>query len=186
MPDLIFLSTAATEVAASNPLITFRVEWPTIVAQTLNFLILATILYFFAFKKIVATLDERQKTISSGIKYAEEMKAKLSETEKDRETILRQASLDSQKLMKDAQVQTKAYLEEQTQAANKKAEDIIRKAQEASERERQQILNEVRAEIARLVISTSSAVLNRNLSEEEKKSFSEAAIKEIAQSNGSN
>jgi F-type H+-transporting ATPase subunit b len=172
-----------TLLADANPLITFRVNWPTLVAQAINFLILAALLYFFAFKKILSTLDERQKTIASGLKYAEDMKLKLAETEKEREAILREASLQSQRIMKDAQDQTKVYLEQQTQAANQKAEDIIRRANEAGERERQQILNEVRAEIGRLVVTTSTAVLNRSLSAEEKKSYSDAAVREIAGSN---
>ena len=68
-------------------------------------------------------------------------------------------------------------IEQKTQEAAAQAESIIRKASEATELERQKMLSEVRQEVARLVVATTSKVLSRDLSDSEKATFSEAAQK---------
>ena len=47
-----------------------------LIAQMVNFIIVAVVLYKFAVKPIAATLDERQQKISEGLQYAEEMKTR--------------------------------------------------------------------------------------------------------------
>ena len=44
----------------------FGISWPTLVAQMVNFCIVALVLYKFAVKPIAATLDERQQKIADG------------------------------------------------------------------------------------------------------------------------
>ena len=45
------------------------------------------------------------------------------------------------------------------------------------------MLSDVRQEVARLVVATSSKVLSKELSDTDKQSFSDAAAKELAASN---
>ena len=66
----------------------FGVDFPFLAAQVLNFGIVALILYQFAFKPVLATLDQRQKKISDGLQYAEEMKKRLADAEKRYEEII--------------------------------------------------------------------------------------------------
>lgn len=62
----------------------FGVSMPTLVAQMVNFCLVAVALYFLAVKPVAATLDERQQKISDGLQYAEEMKTQLAEAERER------------------------------------------------------------------------------------------------------
>jgi F-type H+-transporting ATPase subunit b len=71
-------------------------------------------------------------------------------------------------------------IEVKTQEAAAQAEAIIRKASEATELERQKMISEVRQEVARLVVETSAKVLTRELSADEKSTYSNAAAKELA------
>ena len=50
-----------------------------VVMQAISFAILAFVLYRWGLKPVLATMDERQHKIESGLKYAEEMKAKLEQ-----------------------------------------------------------------------------------------------------------
>src|ERR1035437_5787280 len=61
----------------------FGISWPFFIAQVLNFSVVAFILWKFAFKPVLATLDERQRRIADGLKYADEMKAKLEATQQE-------------------------------------------------------------------------------------------------------
>lgn len=157
----------------------FGVQWKYLIAQIVSFLIVLAGLYYLAFKPVLATIDERQKKIEGGLKYADEMKAKLAEAEQKQEETLRNASMEAQKIVNEARASSKALIEKQTREAAERAEQIIQKAQQATESERKKMLAEVREEIARLVILTSSKVLSRELSSDERSRYSEAAVKEL-------
>lgn len=158
----------------------FGVTWATLFAQMVNFCIVAIALYFLAVKPVAATLDERQQKIADGLQYAEEMKTQLAEAERERAEKIKQAAVDAQKILTEAREQSKEMIEVKTQEASAQAEAIIRKASEATELERQKMLSDVRQEVARLVVATSSKVLSRDLSDAEKSTFSESAAKELA------
>ena len=158
----------------------FGVTWPTLIAQMINFILVAIVLYYFAVKPIAATLDERQQKIADGLQYAEEMKAQLAAAERERAEKIKEAAADAQRILTESREQSKEMIEQKTQEAAAQAEAIIRKASEATELERQKMLSDVRQEVARLVVATSSKVLSRDLSDAEKATFSESAAKELA------
>jgi F-type H+-transporting ATPase subunit b len=158
----------------------FGVTVPTLIAQMVNFCLVAFVLYKFAVKPIAATLDERQQKIADGLQYAEEMKTQLAEAERERAEKIKQAAAEAQKILTESREQSKEMIEQKTQEAAAQAEAIIRKASEATELERQKMLSDVRQEVARLVVATSSKVLSRDLSDTEKQNFSDSAAKELA------
>ena len=158
----------------------FGVDWPTLIAQMVNFLLVTFVLYKFAIKPILATYDERQKKIADGLQYAEEMKAQLLEAEKERLEKIKEAVAEAQKILGDARDQSKAMLEQKIQEASAQAESLIRKAGEATELERQKMLAEVKAEVARLVVETTARVLDKELSSEDKERYSNAAAENLS------
>ena len=174
-------------IAASNPVTEsaheFGVQPRYILSQIISFLVVLAILYFGAFKKILSTLDDRQRKIESGLKYADEMKLKLAESEKRQQETLREASQKAALMVDEARATAKDYLEKQTREAGERAEQILKKAEEAITLERKKMLAEVRGEIARLVVMTSSKVLARELSDDERSRFNSAAARELTSSN---
>jgi F-type H+-transporting ATPase subunit b len=160
----------------------FDVTWPTLIAQMINFILVAFILYRFAVKPVMATLDERQQKIAEGLQYAEEMKDQLAATERERSEKVQEAVAEAQRILGETREQAKEMIEAKTQEAAAQAEAIIRKASEATELERKKMLSEVRQEVARLVVETSAKVLSRELSVDEKSTYSNAAAKELSNS----
>jgi len=161
----------------------FGVDTPLLIAQAINFVIVAFVIWQFALKKILLTIDEREKKIADSLKNAEKIKLELEATEKQQNETLQEASLVAKKTVATAQEQAKSYIEAQKEEARKQAEEIVEKAKSAMELERQRVLNDAREEIASLVILTTSKVLQRELGDEEKSRFSESAAKEISLSN---
>ncbi|MFT4901617.1 MAG: F-type H+-transporting ATPase subunit b [Lentimonas sp.] len=158
----------------------FGVTWSTLFAQMVNFCLVAFVLYKFAVKPIAATLDDRQQKIADGLQYAEEMKNQLAAAERERAEKVKEAAIEAQRMLTEAREQSKEMIEQKTQEAANQAEAIIRKASEATELERKKMLSDVRQEVARLVVLTSSKVLSRDLSDSEKQTFSDSAAKELA------
>jgi len=158
----------------------FGVDTPLLIAQAINFVIVAFVIWQFAIKKILLTMDEREKKIADSLKNAEKIKLELEATEKQQNETLQEASLEAKKTVASAQEQAKSYIEAQKEEARKQAEEIVEKARSAMELERQRVLNDAREEIASLVILTTSKVLQRELGDDEKSRFSESAAKEIS------
>ena len=157
----------------------FGVSLSTLIPQMVNFILVALALYYLAVKPVAKTLDERQQKIADGLQYAEEMKVQLAEAECERAEKIKQAAEDAQKILAEAREQSKEMIDKKTQEAAAQAEAMLRKASEATEMARLQMLSDVRKEVARLVVSTSSKVLSRDLSDAEKQTFSESATKEL-------
>ena len=158
---------------------TFGIDWPMLIAQAINFLIVAFVIWKFAFKNILSTIKEREKQIADSLRNADQIKLELEETEKQQQETLQEASLEAKKTISIAQEQAKAFIEEQKEDARKQAEEIITKAKLAMEQERERVLREAREEIASLVVLTTSKVLSKDLSEEEKERFSAKATEEL-------
>ena len=157
----------------------FGLNWPSFLAQVLSFSVIALVLWYFAFKPVLATLDERQQKIAAGLKYADEMKTKLAATEQQNQAILRDAQIKSQQIVAETQKSSKEFADKQQKEAIERANALLVKAQEAIELEKKKMLAEARTEIARLVVATTQRVLSKELSESERTHYNEAAAREL-------
>ncbi|MEO6875559.1 MAG: F0F1 ATP synthase subunit B [Opitutaceae bacterium] len=157
----------------------FGLSFPLFLAQVLSFSIVAFVLWQFAFKPILATLGERQSKIESGLKYAEEMQAKLAATAAESAAILKKAQVEATRIIDEARKSAKDFLDKQTQEAVAKANDILVKAQQAIELEHKKMLADARTEIARLVVTTTERVLAKKLTDADRSAYNEAASREL-------
>ncbi len=184
MSSLLLTLAAATPADGENAIVKltndFGINLPSILAQMVSFGIVAFVLWKFAFKPVLATLDERQAKIASGLQYAEDMKAKLEATQHASEAQLREAQVKARELLAEAQKAAKEFVEKQQQEAVERSAAMLTKAQEAIELEKKKMLAEARTEIARLVVITTQRVLAQELSEAERSKFNAAAARELA------
>lgn len=157
----------------------FGLDVPAILAQGVSFIVVALILWYFAFKPVLATMDERQKKIADGLRYTEEMKAKLDATKQETTALIQKAREQSVQIIEEARQSAKVFLEKQNQEATQKANDLLVKAQHAIELEHRKMLAEAREEVARLVVVTSERVLARQLSDTERTAYNESAAREL-------
>ena len=87
--------------------------------------------------------------------------------------------MEAKKTVSGAKEQAKSYVEAQKEDARNQAEEIISKARESMAIEKEQILNEAKEEISSLVVLTTGKVLQKELNDEEKSRFSNAAAEEL-------
>jgi F-type H+-transporting ATPase subunit b len=157
----------------------FGIDLPFILAQAINFSVVAFILWRFAFKPVAATLEQRQKQIEAGLKDAADIRAKLAATHQETLQILQKAHAEAAQIIDNARRAAKEFSEREQKAATGRANEIIEKAQQAIELERKKMVQQTRGEIARLVVSTTQKVLAKELSDFERSRFNEAAAKEL-------
>lgn len=184
---IIAASTAAESTGEANKFAeianTFGIDGKILLAQAINFLVVAFILWRFAFKPVMATLDERQKKIAEGLQFAEEAKTQLAETEKRQAEVLREANSKAQEILHEARENANQFEDKMRAETSVQIEEMRKRADEANELERQKMLSDVRQEIARLVVLTSGKVLDRELADDEKSRLDKAAAAEISQLN---
>ncbi len=190
LSNLLFLAQATAHAAegAAHPeaatgiskiIQDFGISWPFFLAQVVNFSVVAFILWKFAFKPVIATLDERQQKIASGLKYAEEMKAKLDATQVETAAILKKASLEASRIVEEASKSAKALADKQQAEATARVADTIAKGQQTIDLEHKKMLADARAEIARLVVVTTERVLAKKLSDADRAAYNDSAAREL-------
>ncbi len=157
----------------------FGVEPSRLLWQAVDFAIVSFILYRFAFKPVLATMDERQKKIAEGLQYAEDMKLKLADAKNKHSEILRRASEEAQQIVSNARNAAKGIVDKATTSASQQAEALVKKGEQAVALERQQMLAELRREVAQLVLDTTSRVLARDLSGDERTRFANTAAQDL-------
>jgi F-type H+-transporting ATPase subunit b len=157
----------------------FGLSLPFFLAQVLSFSIVAFVLWKFAFKPVLATLDERQQKIASGLKYAEDMQAKLAAAQQESAAIVKKANGEATRIVDEARKTAKEFLDKQTQEASVKANDLLAKAQQAIELEHKKMLADARTEIARLVVTTTERVLAKKLTDADRSAYNDAASREL-------
>lgn len=173
------VDTAHAAAAEAGVIEKFGLDVRYVAIQAISFLIVFAVLYRFGIKPTLRAMDERNKVIEGGIRHAEEMKVKLEKAQQESEAILRKAALDAQAVVTDARKSAKDLYERQTQEAAAQGAAILEKAQQSIELERKKMLAEVRTEIARLVTLTTSKVLSKELTPEERTRFADAASREL-------
>lgn len=183
MLDAITLIAAAAGNEEAGLAGQFGIDVKMIAVQAVNFVIVAFLLWRFAFKPVLATMDERQQKISDGLKFAEEAKRELVETESKQAEVLREANTKAQEILQSARDSAVAFEDKMKAETAAQIEDMRRRADEANELERQRMVGEVRKEIARLVVLTSGKVLQRELSDADRERLSRTAAEEIAAQN---
>ena len=183
MIDL-FTTIAATDPnAASGGIVEkFGIHVGHIVMQVISFSLLAYILYRFAFKPVLVTMDERNAKIADGLKYADDMKAQLEEAEQERKEIIQKACHEAQGIVNEAKTVAEEKISNSTQEAIARAEEIAVKAEQQIELDRKKMMDEARSEITRLVVATTGKVLSKELSSEEQDRYSRSASSQLVES----
>jgi|SRR5579862_1370699 len=160
---------------------TFGVDGPHLVAQIISFCIVAALLYFFAYKRVLAILEERRKRIADGLANAEKIKVELKNTEAARQEVLEKANAQAVKLIEEARAAAARVREEETQKAISAAEQIMSKAREAAAADHAKMLADLKREVGRLVVQTTATVTGKVLTPEDQKRLAEETTRQMAQ-----
>ena len=159
---------------------TFGVDWPHLGAQFLSFAIVCAVLYKFAYRNILAMLDERKHQIEQGLANAEKIKAELARTEAQRQDVMAQAYVESAKVIEQARKSAARLLEVETQKAIATAEQIVLKAREAAAQDRERMTVELKREVGRWVVQGAMAVTGKMLTSDDQRRLAEEAAKQVA------
>jgi F-type H+-transporting ATPase subunit b len=159
---------------------TFGVDWAHLGAQMVSFAIVCAVLYKFAYRSVLAMLEERRQQIAQGIANAAQIKAELDRTEAQRQEVMAQAYNESARLIEEARATAAQVLERETQNAMATGAQIIVKAREAAAQEHDQMLAELKRELGRLVVQATTTVTGKVLTPEDHRRLAQETAKQVA------
>jgi F-type H+-transporting ATPase subunit b len=159
---------------------TYGVDWPHFISSVISFLIVCAALYFLAYKRILALLEERRQRIAESLANADKIKAELARTETMQREVLDKANLQATKLIEEARAAAARVQESETQKAIAAAEQIIVKAREAAAQDHDRMLAELRREVGRLVVDTTGKVTGKVLTPDDQKRLADETSRQLA------
>ena len=156
------------------------IQWQKLLVQGIDFGVALFVLWKFAYQPIFNILDARKAKIADGLDNADKIKAELAKTEAARQHILNQATDLANQMIEQAREAANRVREVETQKAIAAAEQIIAKAREAAAQDHAKMLAELKREVGRLVVQTTTTVTGKVLTADDQKRLAEETQKQLA------
>jgi F-type H+-transporting ATPase subunit b len=149
-------------------------------SQVISFVVVAALLRRFAYQPVLAILHERRDRIAEGLRNADKIKQQLAEAEQRHTEILAKANAEAKRMIEEARESAGHVAERKEQEAIAAAEQIMAKAREASVLEHERTMAELKREVGRLVVDTTSKVTGKVLTSDDQRRLQEEAARQLA------
>lgn len=133
--------------------------------MALVFGILVFFLKKFAWKPILSSLKEREDSIESALRMAEETRAEMAKLKSDNDKILAEARAERDKMIRDAKGITDKMIADAKDKAVTEGNKIIADAREAIQQEKVAMVAQMKKDMASFSIEIAEKVIRRELSD---------------------
>jgi F-type H+-transporting ATPase subunit b len=140
------------------------INLPKLIYQILNFAAMAGILYVLLYKPVFNMLTERRKRIEESLQQADRMREQTQSAQVEYEQELARARQEAAQILAQAQERARSQEFEIVAQARKEADRLRSEGLEQARIEREQMLRDVRAQLADVVALTASKVLQAEVS----------------------
>lgn len=134
--------------------------------QLFGFLGLLFILIKFAWKPLLSALEERESSIESSLKAAEQARNEMANLKAENEKLIQEARIERDTMLKKAQDASVKMIEDAKIEAGKQGAIMIEKAKAAIETEKKAALSEVKNQVALLTLEVTEKLLRKKLSDD--------------------
>lgn len=148
------------------------------IVVALNLIILYVVLRKILFKPVTEFMENRTKSIKDSIESAEKAKSEAEDLKRKYDEQLKTARTEGQKLIDDARARAGTEHERLVAEAKAEAEKILAQAREEIERERKEMLKDIRGQVAGLALAAASKVIEANMDTESNKALVDRFIDE--------
>ena len=131
--------------------------------QTITFLVVLFLLSKFAWKPISHALREREESIESALRMADQAKLEMQALKADNERLIQQARIERDRIIREASEAGNAIVEQAKSRANEEGTRMIENAREAIINEKKAALTEVKNTAATLSIEIAERILKHEL-----------------------
>lgn len=151
-----------------------------LLAQIINFVVLAFVLYKLAYKPLLRLLDKRSQSIAQSLTDAKKVQEQLAASTAERDRLLTETESASEAMLVQARTQAE-QLRAQMLAKTKEDLALIQKrAAQDAEAAKARVLEEAQGDLADLVVAASARVLGEKMTAEKDRELAERAIHRLA------
>lgn len=136
-----------------------------LIINIINIIVLFVIVKSLAYKPVKKFLDERKKRIDESLKNAADKNAEAEALKAQYEESVKQCRLESDKIIGEAEQSAQKKAAEITADAEKKAAEITEKARKDAEREYNERLSGLRADVTDIAFDISKKILSRDVTD---------------------
>ena len=160
-----------------NPLV--KLDPGLFIWTILTFVLLSIILAKFAWKPLLAMLDERNKSIEDSLLSAEKARKELENINQKSETILTKAKTEAQSIISEAKSAADNLKEDIVSKAKQEADGQLEKAKVQINVEKDKAMQEIREEVVNLSIDVAGKIIKKNLSKEDNVELINSSLENI-------
>ena len=147
------------------------------------FLILAFLLYKFAWKPLLVMMEKRESTIRQSLVDAEKARDELTNVKEDTEKLLAEARMESQKILAASKKNAEKMKEEIVEKAQAKSDALLEDAKKQIEIEKDRAISDVKAEVVNLSFEVAQKLIKKNLTKEDNLQLIDESLKNINRKN---
>lgn len=129
----------------------------------LAFGVVFLVLYKYGFPVITSMIDARKQYIDDALNEAKEAKAKLAGIEEECNGLINEARENQAKILREAVAAKEQIIAEARDKAAAETEMMISEAKKQIERERDEALNSIRTEVAKLSVAIAEKIVRKEL-----------------------
>lgn len=150
-----------------------------IIWTTIIFTLLLIVLKKFAWKPILKSVDERNKSIQEALQAAERAKEEMASLTADNERIIAEAKLERDSLLKEAREIKEKIILEAKEKAIIEADKIIISAKDQINNDKMKAITELKNNVAKISIEMTEKILRKELTDPERhKEFISRSLKQ--------
>ena len=163
----------------------FQINGFWIVTQAISFLVFLAILYFAAFRRIGATLEDRRARIEQGLQDAEQARRDREQAESERAATLAEARREANDILARAQKVAQESRDADIAATKADLDRMRERATAEIEAEKQRAIADLRGEVADLALAAAGRVVGETLSTDRERRLVREFLAETGDRGGS-
>ena len=159
----------------------FQAEPGLMIWTVISFTILLVLLWKVAYKPITRALKKREDTIRGSLEEANKTRESAETLLNDYKNQLAQAREEAQKIISEGKVMGENLKKEIIQKAHEESNQIVKRAQEDIEFQKEKALMELKERIADLTIMAASKVIEKTLDKKDHEQLIDEYISKVGE-----
>lgn len=154
-------------------------EVGTILWTLITFVILAFLLRKFAWGPLLATLQERERTIRESLDQAQKARAEAEESARRHQETLVQARREVAALIEQGKRESEIVRAEILAQSRKEAQDLVEQGKKQVQYEQKQAMEDLRRQVADLAIRAAERLISRSLDDSKQRELVDGYVRDL-------
>ncbi len=159
----------------------FKAETGLIIWTIISFFLLLALLWKVAFPQILKAMKKREETIRQQLEETQKTKKEAESLLEEYKRQLAEARSEAQKIINDGKSLGENMRKEIVQKAQQESNQIVKRAQEEIELQKQKAILELQEKIADLSIMAASKIINKSLDTADHRRLVEEYISKVGE-----